>query len=68
MKTYKAMGRLGGTHAGSCLFAWSWLLFYLKEECDSSKKSRGYGEKKPEQFFTNAQMVYLRSELFIDAQ
>ena len=24
------MGRFGSTHAGSCLFVWSWLLFYLK--------------------------------------
>ena len=46
MKTYKAIGRFGGTHAGSCLCAWSYLFFYLKEKLDSLKQSRSKIRRK----------------------
>ena len=39
MKTYKAIGRFGGTHAGSCLFAWTRGLSFRKLRPYVSKKN-----------------------------
>ena len=45
LTTNKAVDRFGGNNAGSCRCAWSSLLFYLKEERDSSKQSLRHREK-----------------------
>ena len=59
MKTYKEMGRFGGAHAGSCLFAWS--LSYLNKEWDSSKQFLKYGKKQLKQFPKCAHVLFTYS-------
>ena len=73
MKTYKAIGRFGGTHAGSCPFAWTRGLSFRKLRPYVSKKNcllfnENFPADKPQYRLPESILAtsFSRHKLFID--